>query len=188
MLQILHSLQWIDEKLFYFINLSLANHLLDVLMTGITTKQNWYLPGGIIWLFLIIKGGRRGRIFAGLIVLAIVLSDQISSSLLKPYIARFRPCKTLDGFRLLVHCGSKYGFPSSHATNAAAIATLFVFYNRNWAWLWVGVAFLIGISRVYVGVHYPFDVLAGWMLGILISLGLVILADKLVRDSIRKKD
>ncbi len=186
MIQFFHSLQWIDEKIFFFINLTLANHFFDLVMTALTKKENWYLPGAIIWLFLIIKGGSRGRIFAGLIILAIVFSDQISSSLLKPLIARFRPCKTLEGFRLLVHCGSKYGFPSSHATNAAAVATIFVYYNRQWAWLWIVLAFLIGFSRVYVGVHYPFDVLAGWLLGSLISITMVTVADKLFRNRIRR--
>lgn len=162
-----------DKALFLYLNNVFATPLLDDFFVWITRKKSWYIPGGLIWLYLIWKGGKQGRILAASLVLGLVLSDQISSSILKPSLERFRPCKSLEGFRLLVHCGSKYGFPSSHASNVAVVATLFSLNFRKWAPIWVILAFLIGVSRIYVGVHFPGDVLAGWGLGILVGVLLV---------------
>lgn len=169
----MHFLEQIDTTLFYLLNVKVAAPLLDHAMVWITTKQNWYVPGGLFWLFLMIKGGDKGRVLGVLVILAIVMADQISSGLLKPLTERLRPCKSLENFRLLVHCGSKYGFPSSHASNAAAVATLFILQYRRWWWVWVLLAGAIGVSRVYVGVHYPFDVICGWILGAAIAWGLL---------------
>ena len=182
MIHFWQALQHFDLQLFYWINLSLANQFFDFLMVFVTTRENWYIPGGIAWLYVMIKGGKRGRIFGVLIVLTIIFSDQISSTLLKPLIGRLRPCKALEGFRLLVHCGSKYGFPSSHATNGAAIATMFSVYSRKWTPIWILFAFFIGVSRIYVGVHYPSDVVSGWILGILISVILIAIAKRIFND------
>ncbi len=143
---------------------------LDWAMVFITEKDNWYIPLAILWLALIWKGGRRGRILAILLPIAVGTSDAISSQLLKPWIGRFRPCKTLEGFRLLVSCGGVYSFPSSHATNIATLAGLFAMYYPSSQWFWLIVAFLVGTSRIYVGVHYPADVVAGYLLGITVAL------------------
>ena len=169
----LQIFQDIDVYLFFLINVKLANAFLDKLMVAVTLKENMYLPGGLLWLWLMIGCGKKGRVLGVLIIFAILLSDQISSSVLKPLTGRLRPCKFLEGFRLLVHCGSKYGFPSSHATNVAAIGTVFIGFYKKWAPFWIVLIFLVGISRVVVGVHFPFDVLAGWLLGI--GIGILLL-------------
>jgi undecaprenyl-diphosphatase len=163
----------LDEKLFFFLNLNFVSSTGDSVMIWITTKQNWYIPGGVAAFFLVWKGGKKGRILAILLILGIVLADQISSSILKSALGRHRPCKVLEGFRLLVHCGSLNGFPSSHASNIAAIGTLWMYFYRKWAWFWGVLIFLIGFSRIYVGVHFPLDVLCGWLLGGLIALALI---------------
>ncbi len=163
----------IDTYLFYLINVKLATDFLDHFMVWITTRQNWYLPGGVFWVLLMVKGGRTGRVLGVLVIFAILFADQISSGVLKPLTERLRPCKSLENFRLLVHCGSKYGFPSSHASNAAAVGTLFIIQFRRWTVLWLLLIALIGISRIYVGVHYPFDVVCGWALGAFVGWGLI---------------
>lgn len=170
---LLQTLLSLDEQLFLFFNLNFTSDLMDHVMMWITTKKNWYIPGGIVAAYLVIKGGRKGRILVGMVVLGIILADQISSSILKPGVGRHRPCKVMEGFRLLAHCGSMNGFPSSHASNIAAIGSLFIGFYRNWTIFWVVLIFLIGFSRIYVGVHFPLDVVCGWLLGVLIGFGLI---------------
>lgn len=179
--EIFDFLKALDRSLFFFLNLALANSFFDFLMVLVTDKHTWYLPGGILFVWLMWKGGKQGRILALLVILGIVLSDQISAGILKPLTERFRPCKELEGFRLLVHCGSRYGFPSSHAANAAVIATLMSYAYRRWTVFWIVLTFLIGFSRIYVGVHYPSDVAAGWLLGMLLGGLLIVLFKRILR-------
>jgi undecaprenyl-diphosphatase len=183
MTDFLQLLQNIDSTLFFTLNVILANSFMDTVMVWITDKHNWYLPGGIVWLYIMLKGGREGRALGFMVILGIVLSDQISSSILKPLTERPRPCKVLEGFRLLVHCGSLYGFPSSHASNIAVIGTLFIRFYPRWVSFWIFLILLIGLSRVYIGVHYPFDVLSGWLLGILLAVLLIYLYDKFIKPA-----
>jgi len=109
----------------------------------------------------------------------VVLSDQLSSSVLKQLFDRARPCHTVNGIpivpevRLLVGCGSGRSFPSSHAVNNFAVATLFVMYYRRWGWAFFTWASLVALSRVAIGVHYPSDILGGALIGVILALGLV---------------
>jgi undecaprenyl-diphosphatase len=120
-------------------------------------------------------GGKKGRVAAFLIIPVITLSDQISASVLKPLFGRIRPCHDLDFVRLLVNCGGKLAFPSSHATNISGAAMVFsLIYHKGARYFWF-IALIVGYSRVYVGVHYPGDVLFGFFLGSLISLFIYIL-------------
>lgn len=157
-----------DTALFLWLNHDLAFPFLDVLMPWITEKKNMYLPGAIVLTVIFWRDNRRWWILLA-IVLVILAADQLTSGLMKPLLQRERPCKTLEGFRLLAHCGSRYGFPSSHAANAAGITMLLGLLYRRWAIPCAIVAFLIGYSRIYVGVHYPLDVLVGWLIGGLIG-------------------
>ncbi len=118
-----------------------------------------------VWIALIIRGGKRERWIAGTGILALFLSDQLSSHFLKPLLSRVRPCHVLSGVHLLVGCPHSYSLPSSHAANCFSIATLFSLEYRKVVLPLMGVALLISYSRIYVGVHYPFDVLSGALLG-----------------------
>jgi undecaprenyl-diphosphatase len=161
----LEFINQLDTALFYWINVQLANPVMDKVMVAITLKENWFIPGAIIGLWLMFTQGKKGRILLVLLFLSILLADQISSSLLKPTLGRLRPCKTLEHIRLLVHCGSVYGFPSSHASNIAASLGIFAAFYRKATIPCILAIFLVGLSRIVVGVHYPADVLGGWMLG-----------------------
>src|SRR5450759_2920306 len=106
------------KAIFFFINRSLSNPVLDWLMPFLTDLNKQKLAiiiVGLLWIWLMIKGGRTGRTAGILLVLTIVVSDQVSSSFLKNMICRLRPCSVLQGVRVLVDCGSGYSFPSSHA-------------------------------------------------------------------------
>lgn len=159
------SLLLLDTKLLFFINQNLANPVFDIIMPFVTNLNNWRIPILLIWVLLMIKGGKKGRVVGILLILVLIASDQLSSALLKPLVGRYRPCHLYDNLRLLVNCGGKYAFPSSHASNISAFAVLFSYFYRKWTAGFILVAIIIGFSRIYVGVHYPIDVLSGYIVG-----------------------
>ena len=126
------------------------------------------------------------------IVLCILLSDQISSSLLKPLVARLRPTHnpeiadlihTVNGYR-----GGRYGFVSSHAANAATFVTFtaLIFRNRYYTILLSLWAFLTAYSRVYLGVHYVGDVFCGALVGILVGVGVYFVLNPLLNKGLKR--
>jgi undecaprenyl-diphosphatase len=175
-------LEAIDRTVFIFINRTLSNPLGDFLWPLITDYDRFW-PIRVLfiaaWLWLLVKGGKIGRTVALLVIPLVVLSDQLSSSVLKQLFDRARPCHTVNGIpivpevRLLVGCGSGRSFPSSHAVNNFAVATLFATYYRRWAWAFFSWAFVVALSRVAIGVHYPSDILGGALIGVILALGLV---------------
>ena len=166
-----------DVAFFYVVNNGTHNKLFDIVMPFLTNIDNWRVPLAVMWVGLLIFGGKKGRIAAVLAGLCLALTDQLSSSLLKPYFARTRPCNLLENVRLLVNCTRAYSFPSSHATNIFAQAALFSFTYRRFTPLFAFLALLVGYSRVYVGVHFPFDVLFGAVVGILCAAGVLALGN-----------
>lgn len=115
---------------------------------------------------LIWRGGAKGRRAAITLVFVLLAADQLSASLLKPWIDRVRPCFALEEVRLLLPRQARSpSFPSSHATNAFAAAVVLWPVSRSLRWVALGVAALVAYSRVYVGVHYPSDIVGGAILG-----------------------
>ncbi|MFC2088135.1 phosphatase PAP2 family protein [Calditrichota bacterium] len=161
----LEYLSEIDTQLFYFFNVTVQNSLFDWLMPFITERLHWFPVWGIIIVMLIWKGGRQGRTLLVLVIPLIFLSDQLSSSVFKPLFARTRPCIALDNIHLLIKKTNSFSLPSSHAANFFAVATFFGYFYRKYLWLFLIIAAAVAYSRVYVGVHYPFDILAGALLG-----------------------
>lgn len=134
-------------------------------MVAITTREYWLAPLAVTWILLIWKGGARGRAAAVLVLLAVGLTDWTIARLIKPEVGRLRPCHELENVRLLVSCGGKHGFPSSHAANSFAAAITLAYFYRRYAGIFLSFAFLVGFSRIVVGVHYPGDVLTGFLWG-----------------------
>ncbi len=158
----------IDQSLFAFLNGIAYCPILDAIMPAVTRQENWYPALGGLWIALLIWGGRRGRMAAVMLIIAVALSDQLSSALLKPLVRRVRPCNALplEEMRLLVRRSGAFSFPSSHATNSFGMATVLAWRWPRLAIIFIAFAILVAYSRVYVGVHYPLDVLAGAILGV----------------------
>jgi len=162
----------LDRNLFYFCNQGLRNWFFDALfpfLTDLNKKPVALVLVGILWLLLLMKSGRHGRIAALLLLPTIALSDQLNSSFLKFIIERPRPCHVLANVHLLVSCGSGYSFPSSHAVNNFSAAIVLAYFLPKWSWAFLSFAGLVAFSRVYVGVHYPSDVVAGTVIGLAIG-------------------
>lgn len=164
----------VDRAVFVFFNRTIANPVFDLLMPPITDWNKSWIGLALfaaLWLLLVWKGGKSGRILGLLLIPLIVMSDQLSSSVVKELIHRPRPCQLVGGLaavpdvRLLVPCGSGYSFPSSHAVNNFAFAAFLAYYYRRWIWLLFTYASIMGLSRIIVGVHYPSDVLGGAIFG-----------------------
>lgn len=161
-----------DKNLFLFLNQGLQNWAFDQVLPFLTDSNR--KPIGILilaalWLLLLTKGGRPGKIAALLLIPTIALSDQLNSSFLKFIIERPRPCAELANVHLLVGCGSGYSFPSSHAVNNFAAALVLSYFLPRWTWAFFVYAGVIAFSRIYVGVHYPSDVIAGAMIGMVVG-------------------
>jgi len=175
----------IDTKLFIFLN-SLHAPFMDEIMWTFSDKEVWY-PFYLILIGLLIYIYRKKSIWMilGLAIL-ITLADQISTEIFKEGIKRLRPSHNpaLKEVIHLVHgkTGGKYGFVSSHAANTFAgatfIAMLVDLKSLHWfMFIWAAV---VSYSRIYLGVHYPGDIIGGALLGILLGMGIVYLLKKFV--------
>lgn len=159
----------LDSQLFIILNSIFANSFLDKFFPFITDVSNWLLVYIIGILVLIFKGGKTGRITALALIITILITDQAVSSYIKDYVGRLRPCHVLENIRLLVNCGGGKSFPSAHAANNFAAAVVITFFYKKNKWIFYLIASLMAFSRVYIGVHYPLDIIAGGIIGAVIG-------------------
>ena len=158
-----------DRELFLFLN-GLHNESWDGIMYWISGKTTWwpfylFLLGFAAW-----KKHWQLLPFIFAVALVVTLADQSSVHLFKEVFKRPRPCREQEleeVIHLVGRCSGKYGFISSHASNTFAVAVLFALWiRRKWFTVLMLIwAFLVGYSRIYLGKHYPGDVLAGALWG-----------------------
>ncbi|MGB9701918.1 MAG: phosphatase PAP2 family protein [Candidatus Kapaibacteriota bacterium] len=165
--------QSIDIYFFKIINISFANPFFDWLMPIITNQHNWNPIYLFLILFLIVKYKKKGVIIVLLLIIAVGLTDLISSHIIKEIFQRLRPCWTQTEIHLLVPCGAGKSFPSSHAANNFALAYILSYFFKQNKWIFYILATLVAYSRVAVGVHYPSDVIGGALLGLFISYSII---------------
>jgi undecaprenyl-diphosphatase len=163
-----------DTSLFFFINQGLQNTVFDLIMPFITKKA--YIFFALVILPLFLKDQRKVLFVIALSLITLTVGDA-SSNILKYLFQRPRPCHEFENIRLLVGCGGSFSFPSGHAVNAFAVAATFSYFLKRVTLPVFFIAAIVAFSRIYVGVHYPSDVIAGAIWGAMIA-GIIILLYK----------
>lgn len=150
-------------------------------MPFITKLGNFKIPIIIVFFLFFILGKKKERVFLILLIATILFADYIATQFLKYIFVRIRPCNALPDVRLLLGCTGSYSFPSSHAVNITVFAVLTSYKYRFLMIPSIITAAAVCFSRVYVGVHYPFDVLGGAVVGALISIGVIYLDSRYLK-------
>ncbi len=171
------TLKNIDNAILLWIN-SRHSDTLDTLMWNASGRYTWIPLYLVLAYFIIQKYGKRSWLPIVCTIIAVVLADQASNHLFKNIIMRYRPSHnlTLQGQLHYVngYIGGLYGFASSHASNTTAFAVFIILLFRKWLVTislicWV---LLVCYSRMYLGVHYPSDILGGMLIGIITGGGM----------------
>ncbi len=194
-------IEHIDINLFYLINRGCQNSFFDLVMPVMSDMKYFYIPLGLLWVFMVAKKNLKSRTIAVTILLLIAVSDFVNSKVIKPVIGRPKPYYTItnihyykDKIWTITSKTEKavksinYAFPSSHATNTFAAAFFLSYYYPKFISFFYLIAILVGYSRIYLGVHYPFDVIAGGIEGTLFGLMFVWISNKIIVFFEKKKE
>lgn len=173
-------IQSLDVTLFQLINRGSQNSFFDWLMPFMTNLNNFTYVLIALGLWILFRERKAGFFFLVFLGLTLAVTDQFSSHLLKDWIGRVRPCAVLQNVHLLTDCNASYSFPSSHAVNIFAAAFFLSQPFRRFSPLIYGIAALVGYSRVYIGIHYPLDVVGGAGFGLLIAWPMRWVKDRVV--------
>lgn len=163
-------------NLMYFFNDTIRNPVLSFLMPAFDYDEIWRLPLAAAWLGVMIFGTRRVRIVGLFTLWLLLITDPLSSQMLKPLFERIRPCNILPGLHMWKDGAwivlpdpvvevyrSSFSMPSSHAANTGAQALWWGWAYPRARWYCGGCAFIIGFSRIYDGLHWPSDIFIGWI-------------------------
>ena len=167
----------LDKRIFTFINSEAASPHADSLMLALRNPLTW-IPLYAFILYWVVRYQKKiAWQFILLSLVCFAIADFTCFVILKPFFARPRPCfdpGLQATIRSLVGCGGRFGMPSNHASNHFALATFWFLSvkkisGRNWQWLWMWAA-LVCYAQVYVGKHFPFDVMTGGLLGVMVGV------------------
>lgn len=169
----IESLNALDRSLFLALN-SFHASFLDSIMQFLSGQLIWVPLIGYFFYYSYKKSGKKVTLLLGLfLLLALIASDVTSSYLLKNIVERLRPCRELDLKPLIYSfgqkCGGKFGFVSSHAANSMALvffSARSLNFEKKWLYCLGLIPLLVGYSRIYLGVHYPGDILGGMLVGL----------------------
>lgn len=178
------TIKSLDIQWFYFVNQSLHNALFNVVMPFVSNVGD----NGLLWLFfalLLYLFGPKMRRTSFLMLLALFISFVLGEEILKHIFQRPRPFLSLEGVNLLVATPGSFSFPSGHAANAFASSLVVARKIPRLARLALLTAVVVAFSRVYVGVHYPLDILGGALLGALCARFVLRLEASVYRPSRR---
>ncbi len=178
----------LDLALLKFFNNTIATPGFDYFFTYLCNFDIWRWPVMVIAIALLWKGGPKGRWMVALAMLAALIIDPTIYRIIKPLVGRIRPCHdpSLVWVRIVDGCGGRFSFPSSHAANMFGLAVVIGAFYKATRYYIYSIAALVAIGRVYLGVHYPSDVIAGAVYGAAIGLAVVIVAKKLASEKIGK--
>ena len=177
-----------DKQAMIFLN-NLGSSTFDPFWILVSEKWFW-IPLYVIFLYFLYKNFNKKSLFYILlfVALGITASDQIAN-IFKFGFERLRPCHdpSLEGLLREVKCGGKFGFYSAHSSNSFFVATyLTILLGKKikqlpyFLFVW---AAIVAYSRVYLGMHFPGDIIIGAIMGILLALFFGILAKKVIRKS-----
>jgi undecaprenyl-diphosphatase len=174
----LYQLEQWDRWLFMQVNSHQANSFFDSMMPYLRNAYTWTPLYLFLLVFVTINFKGRGWWWVVLFLCTVSLTDMVSSKVIKEAFERLRPCRDpgfFENVRLLLNnCGAGFSFTSSHAANHFGMATFIFITLRNifksWTWLFYVWATAVAYAQVYVGVHYPFDVLGGAIIGVLFGM------------------
>ena len=161
----------LDTYIFRWIN-NHHNTTLDQIMILLSDHTFWAISLFIYFAYMIYNRGKSYFRAIGIIIGLFICTDTICFRLLKQNIKRYRPCYELQDVRIQKKdCGGYFSFPSNHAANSATIvSSLLMFHKQKIYQVLILLAMAVGYSRIYLGVHYPSDILFGYLLGITIVI------------------
>lgn len=174
MISLIHTL---DSSILQFINDNMHSPIMDRVMVILTSLGN----GGVIWIIIaaLLMINKKYRTIGLMALAALILSTILGEGVLKHVVQRVRPSDDIPVVNLLIAKPLSYSFPSGHTASSFAVAGVLTQYFKGYRIEIFGLASLIAFSRLYLYVHYPTDVLAGVILGLICSKIIIYMFTKL---------